>query len=297
MNGIMKSCIHPPGTKFVVTDVIKTVGYPPYTTGFISSFYNDSPAATNVVNMSTIIVRKGKRGKNRLETATVKVITFDNDTIWNKKIAIPRSLIVNVETMEQPLNILSMNKLDFIGWIMARIQHLKFLYKGYIGISKWKNTNTSISYSMLLNRPNEAIGVCNDQFKETLLVDLRKVETAVASATLRNKIHVIKKELETIAYLIWMDMIREKTGDKPTHQQKDLIRTFEHLRNVNKLCEDDYISHEKRRGREINKRDFPNVTTSIQLMDSIQIYVKKTEKAPNFYGVIYRKKDEKGWRK
>lgn len=118
---ILKSQAFGTGTKFMVTDesVDGTVG--PGTTGFVSLVKGQDQDFENVLYLSTVIIRRGKSGKERLEIVDISTPVFDIDNNWPKD-KMPdekRRNYVHINPMPMAHNIMILGNIDMIGYGLA----------------------------------------------------------------------------------------------------------------------------------------------------------------------------------
>ncbi|TET61130.1 MAG: hypothetical protein E3J47_05850 [Candidatus Stahlbacteria bacterium] len=141
---LLQSGILDTGTKFTISDKIKNPSHIPGSVGFISSLGGLDDSYQNVVSMNTVLIRKGKTGKDRIEICRLKmpVFTFDSEnfakilpTIENRK-----SFVYIDKEENQHNNLMEVTSLDFLGWSVAMSHRLR-LMASRCKHNKWPSSN------------------------------------------------------------------------------------------------------------------------------------------------------------
>jgi len=148
----LQSGILDTGTKFTISDRIKNPSHIPGSMGFVASLNGLDDSYQNVVNISTILIRKGKTGKERLEYSRLRVPVFVFDSKNFAKI-LPtvenRSNFVYIDKeKDQHNNLMEVASLDFMGWATAMSNKLK-LMASKCKHSKWPSDNKNPINRML----------------------------------------------------------------------------------------------------------------------------------------------------
>ena len=125
----LKNNILKPGTKFIVTPNSIDNCYGPGTTGFISFVKGRDNKFPNVVYYDVTIVRRGKTGKERVETGELSAPIFDLKEFPDTKIEMPepkRKFYVEIEKQDAAC-VTAMTAIDFLGWAVSQCQFLNKL--------------------------------------------------------------------------------------------------------------------------------------------------------------------------
>jgi len=128
MNKNLLTCsLHAPGTPFTVKETIKDNTFIPGTYGFISLLSGPDYTLHNIGFLKVIILRKGKKGKARINTNNILTPLFQlpEDKYPEKLIPTEEELkyLVGIETEEnRVINMCDKNTSDdeFLGWLLAR---------------------------------------------------------------------------------------------------------------------------------------------------------------------------------
>ena len=134
------------GTQFMISDKAKNPTHLPGSIGFISYLKGLDDSYQNVASVFTIIIRKGKTGKDRLFSCSLRIpiFVFDNKefakilpTVDNR-----RNFVYIEKNKEQkyPVNLMDVSPLYFIGWAAAMAGKLKMM-AGKCKHSKWPSNN------------------------------------------------------------------------------------------------------------------------------------------------------------
>lgn len=141
---LLQSGILDAGTKFMISNKIKNPSLIPGSIGFMSSLCGLDDSYQNVVSINTVLIRKGKTGKERIETCRLKipVFTFDSEkfvkilpTIENR-----RNFVYIDKEKNQHSNLMEVTSLNFLGWSVAMAHRLR-LMSSKCKHSKWPSSN------------------------------------------------------------------------------------------------------------------------------------------------------------
>lgn len=241
----LDSCVFPVGTEFIVSPLIKSGVFPPFSAGFIGNFNGQFKNSPNVIILNATLIRKGKRGKQRIENILLTTQVFDIE-IERKGLKLdefkgyPFVHITNAENTYS--NVMDMEPLEFLGWGTAHLTYLAELYKDADVAKRWPRGNVS-PINIMMNMGdrfyNDPAGALNlyaaEDFRTNFTQELRMMETSVAKTVLQYKLTLSAAELKAAAYLLW-DNLREedKLYDKVTvannynfYRQKHI--TLQHL--------------------------------------------------------------------
>lgn len=221
------SCVFPVGTEFVVSPLIKSGTFPPHSAGFIGNFNGQFKNSPNVVILNATLIRKGKRGKQRIENILLTTQVFDIE-IERKRLKLdefkgyPFVHIVSADNIYS--NITDMEPLEFLGWGIAYITYLAELYRDADVAKRWPRGNDSPMNIMMnmssrfYNNPADTLNLyAVEHFRTSFTQELRKMETSVAKAVLQYRLTLSAAELKAAAYLLWDNLKEEnKLYDKMT---------------------------------------------------------------------------------
>lgn len=207
------------GTKVKVTSKIRSNNYPPNSLIFVSTAFGNFRENPNITILNGTIIRKGKRGKNRLENATLTIPVFDIEReAKNLKRAEYRGYsFVHAVPLEIGGNVLDYGTMDFAGWARAFRFYLRNAYAN-MGIGeRWPKRPGSLLNVINNNgvRIEDILEVyANADNRISFVNDIRKMEATIApnaAATARSR---SLAELKAAAYLVWDDMTNPGLYDK-----------------------------------------------------------------------------------
>jgi hypothetical protein len=142
----LHSNIFETGTRFIISDKIKNPSHLSGSIGFVSYLSGLDDSYQNVANISTIITRKGKTGKERLFFCKLKIpiFAFENEQFLKilPTVESRRNFVFIEKDGEnnQTLNLMDVAPLYFIGWATAMANKLK-LMSSLCKHSKWPGGN------------------------------------------------------------------------------------------------------------------------------------------------------------
>lgn len=140
----LQSNIFDSGTKFTISDKVKNSSHIPGSMGFIAHLSGLDDSYQNVANISAILIRKGKTGKERLEFCRLKIPIFvvdgENFAKILPTIESRRNFVHIDKETNQYVNLMETTSLDFIGWGTAMANKLK-LMSSRCKHSKWPSSN------------------------------------------------------------------------------------------------------------------------------------------------------------
>jgi hypothetical protein len=199
----------PPGTKFEVTSNICTV-FTCGTVGFMGYADNLDGGLNTLIRCWASIVRRGKTGKERLETARLIMPLIDAHELAEEDIK--RYLVatelnrvkhfVQVERIKpSKYSLLEMPQHDYLGWLLAMLNYLYNISCSYSnrGISVWPQVKDNI-----LNNAIRHLGdyfsndpeACYNEYasqgaRVTMINELRRIGMIVTHAELSHRNHII----------------------------------------------------------------------------------------------------------
>jgi hypothetical protein len=111
------------GTKFVVMDDTKDGTFGPGTIGFISFVKGHDQDYSNVIYINTVIVKRGKTGKKRIDNNELSTPIFDfkDENLSKVMPEEKRRYYVHIEqVLPYEDNVQRMSDIDFLGWAYAQ---------------------------------------------------------------------------------------------------------------------------------------------------------------------------------
>lgn len=215
----LDSCIFPIGTKFVVSPLIKNGSYPPSSVGFIGCFNGQFRNSPNVVILNASIIRKGKRGKQRIENVLLTTQIFDIE-LKRKKLKLdefedyPFVHVVNGDDLYP--NVADMKPIEFLGWGVAHFTYLATLYKDADVAKRWPgdglnpvNVMGNMDTRFYEDPASTLDRYATEEFRKNFAYELRRMEAAVVKTVLQYRLKLFAAELKAAAYLLW-DNLKEK---------------------------------------------------------------------------------------
>ena len=244
------------GTKFIISDRVKNPTFIPGTMGFISCFSSLDDSYQNVVNVNTVLIRKGKTGKDRIEFARLKIpiFTFDSKTFLkimptteNRK-----NFVYIEEEGNQYENLMDISALNFAGWATAMANKLK-LMSSKCKHSKWPTENKNPVNRMLRlpdyfreDPPAYLESHSNEEFRQFFLRNVRNMYSSMVKIHLDLDRSKVKCELNASEFLEFTNKGRflEKKETKNEYKFTDddalIERTTKYYKTVkkdiDKLC-------------------------------------------------------------
>lgn len=302
----LDSGVFPVGTKITVSPAVKSSTYPPSSTGFVGSFSGQFNHSPNVAILNTSIIRKGKRGKQRIEIVHLAVHIFDIE-MERKKIESNEFrgyiFVHMANTGNAYSSVMDMEPLEFLGWGTAHHTYIFDMYKEANVTGKWpKDRHNPVNImgamsSKFHNNPANALQTYADEaFRGDFVRTLRKMEASVAKTAMQYKLRTCSAELKAAAYLLW-DNLTEKSelyDEKIVVDNYDLYRErYQVLRslesNVNAAR---YKLSVKAGGeaRQISKPiPLPVARSADSLVKILKVLANKGVNQPNFQGVIFNR--------
>lgn len=243
--GEFKSNLLGPGTKFQVTENSKDTVIGPYSTGFISCIRGVDSENPCVIFYDVIINRRGKSGKDRLETSTIMSPIYEYDGKIYKEMLPEEDLAgyVHIEEINENNFIEKMSNIDFLAWSNAYSSYIYKLSGRSKYINLWPEDNTNIIKEMYNARgpyQEDPIGF-SDYFgkldkriefiKEIRLLEAKLVKTRIDYA---KKVATIEQQaLKHIQQSGGDKAIIPKTIIKPAEKKiKAKIRTLDNISNI-----------------------------------------------------------------
>lgn len=197
------------GNKFTVNDKISEGILGIGTTGIIGYVEGVDVECANIVYLRTVILKRGKQGKSRLDVELISIPIFNFDTITtipNEK----KRHHVNIEPCSSPLyTIYDMIDLDYLGWALSWASYLNQLSRYTKPFSIWPIKNKNIMNKML-NAPeywkedpihlSDAYSDFNA--REKFIKQMRIMELTLTPCSLSYMLKIAKIEVQAVKYLI-----------------------------------------------------------------------------------------------
>jgi len=257
---ILISNLTRPVTFFKVGDEIKDTAFPPGTLGFISDIEGVDGVFQNVAKMRTVVIRKGKGGKNRLMRLQVKTpIFFLNDETFQKILPKPGTVRYFANVKPQPLeqDIFKLSSVKFLGFMTATADRIKRL-SDRCRHKKWpeqKSHPVNVGRKLpdyFSDDPEYTIDkYCNAGFKEVFAKECNKMLASLTKVVVEKEFDVITTMASAASFLLFTNKgeFLDK-GEKNEYQfmpnNKVLNLTLEHYKA---LWEEAANLHAKKGGK------------------------------------------------
>lgn len=230
---VIPSQIFNTGTKFNVTEDSVDGTFGPGTTGFISYVKGRDRDYPNVVFIEVTIIKRGKNGKERFDSAEISTPIFDfkNEHIEKYLPSEHRCHYVHIsQHSNMSNNVNQMSDIDYLGWANA---YTKYLYKlscrtGRIPV--WPNENENLLNKILylseyfVEDPNGAkIIYTNHDIRKVFVRSIRIIESTLIRRCLSYMSKVAQIESNAI-----MTVLKLTTKDAPIGP-KAILKTMETL--------------------------------------------------------------------
>lgn len=299
----LNSCIFPVGAKIIISPMIKSKIYPPFSVGFVGGLSGRFGHIPNVVILNVSIIRKGKRGKQRIERGFLTTQIFDVEA-KRKKITqsefkgYPFVHILNTNDVNS--NVMDMNPLEFLGWGMAHYTYIIALYEGAANGGKWPqhadhpvNLISSTENRFYDDPAGTLQRYTSKEFRINFVHELRKMEISAARSVLDYKLKLRLAELKAAAYLLY-DNIKEKNK---LYDEKLVTRNYEYYRNRYAEFRESVFDTETSRYKLLTtKKKTPtpvsSTATAQDLNKYFEAWITKHANQPDFQGIIFRRA---GW--
>ena len=253
---LLQSGILNTGTKFTISDRVKNPTHIPGTVGFISYFGRLDDSYQNVINVTVVLIRKGKTGKDRIEFSRLEIpiFTFDSEafskimpTTENRK-----DFVYIEEEGNQYENLMDVSPLDFAGWATAMASKLKQM-SVKCKHSKWPSENKNPINKILRlpdyfpeDPPVYLESHSNEEFRELFLGNARSMYSSMVKIHLDSDRSKVKCELNASEFLEFTNKGKflEKKNTKNEYKFTDddalIERTIKYYntvkKDIDKLC-------------------------------------------------------------
>jgi hypothetical protein len=219
------------GTKFIVTDETKDSTFGPGTTGFIAYVKGHDQDYSNVIYLNTVILKRGKTGKRRIDNSELSTPIFDfkDDNLTKVMPDEKRRYYVHIEpVLPCEGTIQDMSNMDFLGWAHAQAMYIHKLSTKAKHIMSWPR-----DIDHFLNRVlsiNEYYGedlndeLTNNAFREKFTKSIRILESTLVKGSLQYMIKVSDIERRAIT-----DLCEKGLGDP--HVMEESLGLFTKKQN------------------------------------------------------------------
>lgn len=224
MNNTISSNIPSVGTKFIVTDKTADGTFGPGTAGLMSYVEGADVKYANVVYINVIILRRGKHGMLRLDTALISTPVF-NFKNMNSITIMPNKeqkhyIYIKQKTFT-PYTIYDMTDLEYLGWGLSWINYLEQLSQNtnsfFIWPTKEKSIIKKMSHISALWRDDPQYiynRFCSNEARKIFVEQMRILESTLFECSLSYMLRVAKLETRAINYLILNNKDKTKVGSK-----------------------------------------------------------------------------------
>lgn len=200
------------GSKFIVTNKISDGTFGAGTTGIVSYVKGVGIECANIAYLQTVILKRGKQGKSRLDVELISIPVFSFDTM-NSSTIMPdekRKYYIDTKPCSSPLyTIYEMSDLDYLGWALSWTNYLSQLSQYTKPFNIWPMKQKNIMNKMLnaseywKEDPTYlSDAYCDSNSREKFIKQMRIMELTLASCSLSYMLKIAKIEVQAIKYLI-----------------------------------------------------------------------------------------------
>jgi len=253
---MIKSNLVVPGTKLLVTADTKYSSIPPHSSIYMSYLHSFDKHRPNYPTVDITVIRRGKRGKQRIENQVVHTLTFFTE----KEEKIVSGIfgtghnINYIRAVTSYSNISNMNGIEFLGWASAYVRYLSKVHHNCDGAISWpaskQNPLNICLHTVPLRfheKPEETLELFgnNQEFRNLFMESARNFEASMFRSALTYRYGVAECELLAIANLTRSYAIANKK-DKP-YDVKELATLYDfHAKKFLKMQELAYRVDNKR---------------------------------------------------
>jgi hypothetical protein len=212
MDKHLSSNILSTGNKFTVTDKIPDNTFGNGTTGIVSYVKGIDTECTNVVHLQTVILKRGKQGKPRLDVELISIPIFSFDNMNSSTIMPDKKRKYYVDTEPCPFSLYSiyeMSDLDYLGWALSWTMYLNQLSRYTKPFNIWPMKQKNIMNKMLgaSDYWKEDSVYLSDTYgsahkREIFIKQMRIMELTLTACSLSYMLKIAKIEIDAIKYLI-----------------------------------------------------------------------------------------------
>jgi len=310
MSGKLTNKLFKPGTKFIVADSTKTKAIPPGSIGFISNYGGQFRSLPNITTAEVAIIRRGRKGKDRVERATFVTPVFDiGPEIDTAKYRGYHFVYIKpIENIYK--SVLDMPVMDLFGWGLAYCHHLLKLFKQMN--NRWPkekynpvNTMRNIPHRFGTDPIHTVDNFYNPDFIEALVLEMRRLESLSLRLGARQKMGVTVAKLKALLYLAWVNIGNGFEKVEETYPQKEILTTIGyHLKILRADQKREFELDQKRfeaysKGRKkldrIPKPIKPQLARKgADMIELMKYMMKKSGKVPNFQNILFEHKKKNG---
>lgn len=235
----LNSSIVVAGTRFVVNDRTEDSTIAPGSTGFISYIRGRDDDYHNVAYLRTIITRRGKNGKHRIDMVDLSTPIFDIAGDAEVSRIMPeekRKYYVHINVPNETIkeDVLEYSDIDYLAWGCAYASYVQTLCQKATHINPWPTKGNDLLnvisniMSIYSENPEAALIKAAIEERETFIQRLRMVELAVADCAIQYMTRIAKieetaiKEIKTYCKNIGTTNIVKNTIDLFTFKCKQL---------------------------------------------------------------------------
>jgi len=299
---LIVDCVCNPGTKFIVADYTANKAFPPGSLGFISNYGGQFRTFPNTILAEAIIIRRGKKGKDRLERATFATPVFDTGPRVTESKYRGYNFVYTESTGDVYKSVLDMPELDFLGWSLAYCHHLTKLFREMTNRwpkEKYHPVNALKRAPGYFNEdPASIANFCALDFAETLITEMRNLESLALRAATKQIAGITLAKLKALLYFMWMNVHCKRNKLEPTFPQAEVLTSVEHHLKV--------LQQNQKREFELDQKRFeayskgkkkvdpllkpvkPQLPRKVaDIISLLEDTAKMTEATPNFNRILF----------
>lgn len=210
-----------PGAKIKISSKIKNRVHPPNSLMFIDTSSGSFKENPNIAILNGVLIRKGRRGKPRLEDATIStnIFSIEREVKGLKSEeykGYPFTDIIPLRGGSK--NVLDMDSMDFLGWATAYYAYLTTVYRNGGITKRWpqreNNPVNLIGKAKMLFNQDPALALdkfANENFRLNLVNGFRKMESSIAASVAGHRLKLSLAELKAAIYLIWDNLLENES--------------------------------------------------------------------------------------
>jgi len=211
---IIKDSLVRPGQKFIVKDFPRESSYGPGTLGYacyISQNYGDY---RNVVVLNTWVTRKGKTGKERLDSINLYIPLFMTEAMekhdkYPGYFPMGDRYYVHIEPVQDEGSILTVSPVDFIAWVGAMISYFHNALFGQsdqpIIMPEDKSDPINLAWGLIDRYQNDIAStvekVQDEEYRKRMVRAIRRLEAQLTRCAAAYHYNVLHKIVEGATWL------------------------------------------------------------------------------------------------
>lgn len=300
MKELLPNCLYEAGAKLTIGGRTKHRIIPPNSTCFMSRFSSVYNRAPNLVTLELIIIKNGKRGKNRVDrvgvATTVFPIEFEKRPLKSNKYQhIP---VVQIKKVPFDVSdVKAISPIDFVGWAYAYKMYMRDVYAHANIVDKWpagkgQYVNLFGNISARMQKHAEAtINALSDPiFRQAFTQQIRAMEAGTIQCVLEEKIKRAQIRAKSLAYLIWS----EKHSKKDLYDLDILGENYSYCRSLIEAEQNLHYQMRINRWSSLpakRKKTSPkpvkwfSSSTLSTLLEKIDLYIQAKER-PSFNAIV-----------